>query len=184
VKRDTDSGPPWLALIVTFLGIFGIAIALTAFFSQLPLPAAGGTCGPSKYSETAIEALVNPGSIGAGAEPATNDTAARANWLEFVHDCQSATDQRAFLAIPTLIVSIGVTAGGIVLLRRRMRKTVDPVPEALDHQWWLAHPYAFYGARPPVGEARSTVSTLSAAPDTGGTGPPGPPPPNLEPPNW
>ena len=190
VKRDTDSRTPWLALIITFLGIFGIAVALTAFFSDLPLPHAGGTCGPSTGSETAIEALVEPGSIGAGSEPSTSNTAGRANWLEFVHDCQSATDERAFIAIPTLIVSIGIATLGLILLRRRARRTVDPVPDAMDHQWWLGPPYAFYGGAPQAVGVRSAVSELGGttrtldAPAAPPPPPPPPPPPNLQPPNW
>jgi len=121
------SSTPWVALLLICIGLFGIAVSVTGLWTDLPPPAAGGTCGPGfGSSETAIEALVNPGSIGAGREPAAVHTAARANWLQFVHECQSATDDRAVATLPTLIVSVGIATVGLLLLRRRSGRRAGP----------------------------------------------------------
>ena len=58
-----------LVLLFVFIGCFGVAYAAAGMLTALPAPAIGGTCGPSTGSETALEALAEPGSIGAGPEP-------------------------------------------------------------------------------------------------------------------
>ena len=161
----------WAALILVFVGLFGVAVALTALWSDLPAPAAGGTCGPGRGSETAIEALVNPGSIGAGAEPAASRAAARAQWNQFVNECQTSTDDRALLAFPVLVVSAGIAVVGFVLLRRRGRSTTGGTPTE-DHRW-----------SPPPDTLFAMSSPLVAPPPPaaagrayGGHAPPPPPP--------
>ena len=57
-----------LVLVLVFLGCFGVAYAAAGMLTALPAPAIGGTCGPSTASETALEALAEPSSIGAGAD--------------------------------------------------------------------------------------------------------------------
>jgi hypothetical protein len=71
-------------LALVFPGLFGVAFAISGFLVSVPNPAVGGTCGPGKGSESAIVALFDPGSIGAGAEPPAADAADRADWMAFV----------------------------------------------------------------------------------------------------
>jgi hypothetical protein len=109
-------------LACVFLGVFGVAFAVTGLLVALPQPAVGGTCGPSKSSETSIEAFFNPASIGAGREPATTHAADRADWLAFVGECQASTDGRVLATFAILVLSVGVALGGIVLARRGLRR--------------------------------------------------------------
>ena len=102
-RRSTS---PWLALAFVLVGLFGATVAVSGLWAPLPPPKAGGTCGPGLGSEAALEALVNPGSIGAGAEPPATRPAARAQWSEFVDECQAAANDRAVITIPTLIGSL------------------------------------------------------------------------------
>ena len=108
-----------LALILIFLGVAGTVFAVTGLWAALPAPAAGGTCGPGRGSEAAVEALVNPASIGAGPEPAPGQVAAHAQWTRFVHECQTAADDRALATLPILILSIGLAVAGLLLVRSR-----------------------------------------------------------------
>jgi hypothetical protein len=174
----------WTALVLIFVGLFGVAVALTALWSELPAPAAGGTCGPGRGSETAIEALVDPGSIGAGAEPPTTHAAARAQWNQFVNECQSATNDRALLAAPVLVVSIGITIVGFVLLRRRGSRTASDL--ATQDQRWSPPPDTLFAmssplvAPPPWANTRSVFD--SAGSPAASPYPPPPPPPTRPPP--
>src|SRR5579884_1754388 len=51
------------------IGILVLASAIVVVAVPLPRPAAGGTCGPGRGSESAIEAFFDPVSIGAGPRP-------------------------------------------------------------------------------------------------------------------
>jgi len=105
------------------VGIFGVAFAVTGAVSALPKASDGGTCGPGRGSEAAIVALFNPGSIGAGPEPAAADAGARAQWQAFVNQCQSAADDRGVTASAILLVSIGgATAGSLLVLRANRKR--------------------------------------------------------------
>jgi hypothetical protein len=174
----------WAALVLIFVGLFGVAVALTALWSELPAPAAGGTCGPSRGSETAIEALVDPGSIGAGAEPPATRAAARAQWNQFVDECQSATNDRALLAFPVFVVSAGLTVAGFVLLRRRGNRSTTGAPT--QDQRWSPPPDTLFAmssplvAPPPSATARSVYDRTGPA--SGSPVPPPPPPPPTRPP--
>ncbi len=110
-----------LALVLIFVGVAGAVFAVTGLLAALPTPAAGGTCGPGRGSEAAVEALVNPASIGAGPEPAARNVSARTQWTRFVNECQTATDDRALATLPTLIVSIGLAVAGLLMVRARGR---------------------------------------------------------------
>jgi len=167
---------PWIALVLVCLGLFGLAVSVTGLWADLPPPAVGGTCGPGQGSETAIEALVDPGSIGAGPEPAAVNAAARAQWTRFVHDCQSATNDRAATTLPVLIVSAGITVVGIVLLRRKTRRRADPAPPPPAELGWAPLPESLFGeGRPFV----TSPPAMAARPGPAeGVGTAAPPPPH------
>lgn len=162
----------WAALILVFVGLFGMAVAVTALFSELPLPAAKGTCGPGTGSETAIEALLDPGSIGAGAEPPASRAAARTQWNQFVNECQTATNDRALLAFPVLVVSAGITVLGVVLLRRRGRRPSDG--EVTEEPRWSPPPDTLFAMSSPLVAPPPAAASGTAY---GGFGAPPPPPP-------
>jgi hypothetical protein len=126
----------WTRLVLVILGLFGAAFAITGLLVALPSPAVGGTCGPGKGSEAAIVALFDPITIGAGPEPAATDAAARAQWSAFIHECQTAADNRALAAFPILIVSAGVAVIGAVVVGRRARHRIDSAQESTVGEWW------------------------------------------------
>lgn len=121
----------WAMVALLFAGVFGAAFAITGAFAALP-PVAGGTCGPGTNSEAAIVALFDPGSIGAGPEPATNANGGRQEWQEFVHECQSAADNRGLVVLAVFVVSIVVIVGASILViraaRKPARKPTHPAP--------------------------------------------------------
>jgi hypothetical protein len=121
----------WFRLTLVLLGLFGAAFAISGLLIDLPRPAIGGTCGSGTYSETAIVALLDPGSIGAGAEPPASKTTDRAKWMAFVAECQAATDSRALGALVVLAVSLGVGLGGTVLLLRMRKRPVASAPSGV-----------------------------------------------------
>ena len=156
---------PWVAVILLFVGLFGATVAVSGLWAPLPLPKAGGTCGPGVASEAAIAAMVNPGSIGAGAEPPVTRAAARANWKQFVVDCQGAANRRGLVTIPVLVVSLILAVAGVVLLWRRFAPPDRPAARPVEG-WPLDHdsrpgpppPYAarYPGAPAPGGPASSS----------------------------
>jgi hypothetical protein len=165
---------PWTALVLLFLGLFGIALAATGLWAALPPPAVGGTCGPGRGSETAIEALVDPASIGAGPEPAAIGGVARAQWSQFVNECQTATNDRALATLPVLVVSIGMAVTGFLALRRRSGRPAvpTPAPAPAEPPWWSLPHDTLMSTSPPLPTAPA------AAPDgTGGDTGSLPPPP-------
>ena len=95
-----------LILLFIFIGCFGAAYAAAGMLTALPAPAVGGTCGPSTGSETALEALARPGSIGAGPEPSASNTTAHTQWKTFVSQCQSLADRRGLASLAILVVSL------------------------------------------------------------------------------
>ncbi len=117
----------WALIALLFVGAFGVALAITGAIAALP-PVPGGTCGPGTNSEAAIVALFDPGSIGAGPEPATNADGGRQEWKAFVNECQSAADDRGLVVLAALVGSIAVVAVGSVLVLRSARKTTRPAP--------------------------------------------------------
>lgn len=175
------SSTPWIPLVLVCLGLFGLAVSVTGLWADLPPPAVGGTCGPGQgSSETAIEALVDPVSIGAGPEPAAVNAAARAQWTRFVHECQSATNDRAVTTLPVLIVSAGITVVGIVLLRRKTRSRAHPTPPATAELGWSPLPEALFGEGRSLVTSPPAMAARPGPPEGVGTTTP-PPPPDLGP---
>jgi hypothetical protein len=173
---NRTSSTPWIALLLVCLGLFGLAVSVTGLWTNLPPPAVGGTCGPGQgTSETAIEALVDPGSIGAGPEPGAVDAAARTNWSQFVHECQSATNDRAVATLPVLIVSAGITVVGFVLLRRRSGRRAHPAPKPPADRGWPPLPDALLGGGQPYVASPPAMAVREGVPE--GVGSIIPPPP-------
>jgi hypothetical protein len=115
---------------LVFLGLFGAAFAISGLLVSLPSPAAGGTCGPGKGSESAIVAFFDPGSIGAGAEPPTTSATKRAGWMAFVGECQASADSRVLATFFILILSAAVALAGTALVLRSRRPPPPPAPTA------------------------------------------------------
>jgi len=114
-----------LALLFIFIGCFGVAYAAAGMLTALPAPAIGGTCGPSTGSETALEALAEPGSIGAGPEPPVSNATAHHQWQTFVQQCQSLADRRGLASLAVLVLSVAVAAIGLILVLRSSRADED-----------------------------------------------------------
>lgn len=117
----------WVRVIFALIGLFGVAFAVSGVFISLPVPAAGGTCGPGTSSEAPISALFDPVSIGAGPEPGTDQPAERQNWMEFVHDCQTSADSRGLASLAILAVSLVVAIGGPMVVLRRKKRGPGPI---------------------------------------------------------
>ena len=151
-------------MILVFVGLFGATVAVSGLWAPLPSNPQG-TCGPGLGSEAAIEALVNPGSIGAGAEPPASNHTARAQWNQFVNDCQTATNHRVLITVPMLVVSVVLAVVGLLLLWKRLGRREDREPAAFD-------------PRPATPATPATIDErpLSpSAPFPAAAGPPGPP---------
>ncbi len=110
-----------LVLLVLLVSCFGMAYAATGMLTALPAPAAGGTCGPSTASETALQALADPSSIGAGPEPQAGTTA-HTQWQAFVDQCQQLADRRGLASMAIFVISLAVGAMGLILLLRQRRQ--------------------------------------------------------------
>jgi hypothetical protein len=109
-----------VAAVLMVVGLFGVAVAVSGLLSPLPKPGPQETCGPGLGSEAAIIAIFDPVTIGAEAEPPASRKAAHADWVAFVHSCQSSADQRAAITFPVGVVSVAmVVVGGVLWWRRR-----------------------------------------------------------------
>lgn len=107
------------AFHVVCLVLAGLALAAAIVIAVLPLPkpatfrvdgveVTGGTCGPGKGSESAIEAFFDPVSIGAG--PSASGSSIEAGLenvgrLAFIGECQASTNGRMVDALALLIVA-------------------------------------------------------------------------------
>jgi len=111
----------WIRLVFAFIAVFGIAFAVTGLASALPVPSAGGTCGPGRGSEAAIEALADPVTIGAGSEPPVTHRAAHKQWISFVNECQTSADDRGAAALAIVVGSVVIGLGGPLVIRRLRR---------------------------------------------------------------
>ena len=120
-----------LVLLFIFIGCFGAAYAAAGMLTALPPPAVGGTCGPSTGSETALEALAQPGSIGAGPEPPASNATAHHQWETFIQQCQSLADRRGLASLAVFVLSLAVAAIGLIWVLRRPR-TDDDADESVD----------------------------------------------------
>ena len=146
-------------LVLVFVGLFGVAFAIAGLLVGLPRPAVGGTCGPGTSSESAIVAFFDPGSIGAGAEPAVTSATDRADWMAFVGECQASADSRVLGTFAILIVAIGIAAVGIALaldgsrqanvMASRRAAPPQPGPPAAQQSPFAPTP-AQQSASPPV----------------------------------
>ncbi len=145
-----------LVLLFVFVGFFGAAFTISGALIALPAPAAGGTCGPSTASESALAALANPASIGAGPEPSVSNAVAHAQWQAFVDQCQSAADQRGLAAGAVLIVSLGIAIVGPLLMLRRARSR-GAGPEASGSHGVPSGPVGGWGQGPPTWNASDLV---------------------------
>jgi hypothetical protein len=190
------SGLRIAGVVLVFLGLLGLVIAVTAAIRPLPAPAAGGTCGPGKGSESAIAAFFNPGSIGAGAQP-KSPTEAVLQWMAFVGQCQSSTDARMLQALGILVLALVLAVIGGLMIRAAGRRPArvrasspdaapaagwypDPSPAATGTRWWDGGRWG--PARPATVEATELRSSapgstmvIEARPETSvlASGPPG-----------
>ena len=108
-----------LVLLFVFIGCFGTAFAAAGLLTALPAPAVGGTCGPSTGSETALQALAQPGSIGAGPEPPVSNATAHHQWQTFIQQCQSLADRRGLASLAIFVFSVAVAVIGLIWVLRR-----------------------------------------------------------------
>lgn len=154
------SRPTRIRLLFAAIGVFGAALAISGLFAALPKPAAGGTCGPSTGSETAIQAIVEPGSIGAGPKPPASESAARQQWQAFVDECQSAATGRLVSVIVILAISLAVALLGPVLVLRRKPRTPPASHDATSY----APP-----AGPAGGPGYGAISGFGVGTPPGGT---------------
>jgi hypothetical protein len=104
-----------VGVVLLGLALLGLAMAVAGMLAPLPTPAAGGTCGPGRGSESAAEAFFNPGSIGAGGVPST--AAGYYQRLAFIGECQSSTDARMLQTGAVLVLSLVLLVIGLLLLR-------------------------------------------------------------------
>jgi hypothetical protein len=132
MERGVQVGEPVrrmrFGLLFVFLGLFGLAFAITGLLVALPKPAVGGTCGPGKSSESSIVAFFDPGTIGAGAEPATTHATDRADWMAFVGECQASTDGRVLATFAIMVAALAVGLAGSALLFPRNYGEVTTQP--------------------------------------------------------
>ena len=124
-------------VICVVAGLFMVVVTATVALSSLPLPAAGGTCGPGTSSESAMAAFFDPVSIGAGTRPGPG-TPAAAQWTTFVHECQTATDNRMIVVAVELAVALLILGGAPWLLRRTAN--VAPSDAGLPPAGWYPDP--------------------------------------------
>lgn len=142
-------------VVGTVLAVFFLASAATIALVPLPAPAAGGTCGPSTASESALAAFFNPVSIGAGPEPPAT-SAQHSQWVAFVNQCQSTTNSRM---IQSGVIVVGALLAGLGLpwaVRRFVRK---------DHTNAM-------GIRPPENDANPVGPNVPRWSSETGWGPP------------
>ncbi len=120
-------------LLFVFVGCFGVAFAAAGMLDALPTPAIGGTCGPSTASESALEALAEPGSIGAGPEPPASNVTGHRQWQTFISQCQTLADRRGLQSLAILVISVVVAGVGLVWVLRRSRASdSDSDDESID----------------------------------------------------
>jgi hypothetical protein len=114
-------------LAFVFVGLFGVAFAISGLLVALPRPAVGGSCGPGTTSEPAIVALFDPGSIGAGPEPPATNATDRADWMAFVGECQASADSRVLATFFILAISVGVALAGTGLVVKARKPAIARV---------------------------------------------------------
>ena len=167
-----------LIIVLVFLGCFGVAYGAAGMLTALPAPAIGGTCGPSTASETALEALTQPGSIGAGPQPPTSNATAHRQWQTFIDQCQDLADRRGLASLAIIVISIAVAGTGLFWIFRK-RQGEDSDNEATGDPRLGQQEYALIGAGAAVGSA-GPIGTWAPSPQPG-YGQPTPPYPGAYP---
>lgn len=160
----------WVGFAIALLGIMGMGVAVMAVLTTLPAPAAGGTCGPGRSSETALAAFFSPGSIGAGPRPSTANAAGYDQWLAFVGECQSSTDARMLDGLSLLVLSLGVAGVGLAVSRRHDRGHKPAGENAGPWPLTIAPAGAFLPTSPPwggVAPANSAGTPTAVTPTSG-----------------
>ena len=150
-----------LVLLVLVVSCFGMAFGAAGMLTALPAPAVGGTCGPSTASETALQALVDPSSIGAGPEPRAG-TAAHQQWQAFVNQCQTLADRRGLASAAIFIGSPAVGAICLLALLRRRPAPPDQDSPVDAGAGGLGTPFGTVSAA-PAGMAGTSPSTSPVA---------------------
>ena len=150
-----------LVLLVLVVSCFGMAFGAAGMLTALPAPAVGGTCGPSTASETALQALVDPSSIGAGPEPRAG-TAAHQQWQAFVDQCQTLADRRGLASAAIFIGSLAVGAICLLALLRRRPAPPDQDSPVDAGAGGLGTPFGTVSAA-PAGMAGTSPSTSPVA---------------------
>jgi len=171
-----------LVLLFVFIGCFGTAYAAAGMLTALPAPAVGGTCGPSTGSETALEALAEPGSIGAGPEPPASNATGHKQWKTFTEQCQSLADRRGLASLAIFVISLAVASIGLILVFRRPR--AEKGSDATDDESsdWPAEPGM--GDRAQLVGAGAVASAPGATMTSAWGGPPSRDSYPAQPPTW
>ena len=170
-----------LIILFVFVGCFGVAFAAAGMLTALPAPAIGGTCGPSTASETAAEALAQPGSIGAGPEPPVSNATAHHQWTTFIQQCQALADRRGLASLAIFVFSIVVAGIGLLWVLRKPRG--GDGDDAADDDPGLDQPsYAPLGLHDPAPLVGAGAIVGGSAPVA--TWPPGPQPGYGPPPTY
>ena len=176
-----------LIILFVFLGCFGIAYGASGMLTAMPAPAIGGTCGPSTASETALQALAEPDSIGAGPQPLKSNVTAHRQWQTFIQQCQDLADRRGLASLAIVVASISVAGVGLFwVLRKRHNEDGEATGDAQSNRpaftpLGLQDPNALVGAGAMVGAA-APIGMWPPAPQpsygqpTPYPGPPLPPP--------
>jgi hypothetical protein len=146
-----------LIILFVFLGCFGVAYGAAGMLTALPAPAIGGTCGPSTASETAFQALAEPGSIGAGPQPPKSNVTAHQQWQTFIQQCQDLADRRGLASLAIVVFSISVAGVGLFWVLRKRQSDGDEATDGAQFNWpaytpfGLQNPNALVGAGAVVG---------------------------------
>ena len=155
----------FLIIVLVFLGCFGVAYGVTGMLTALPAPAIGGTCGPSTASETALQALTEPGSIGAGPQPPKSNVTAHRQWQTFIDQCQDLADRRGLASLAIVVISISVAGAGLFWIYRKRQGEEGDSGSTGDPQFGQPE-YALVGAGAVASSAVPTGSWV-AAPQAG-----------------
>lgn len=122
-RQPSHRSAPGHVLHIVCLVLGGLALAAAIVVAALPLPkpAAEGTCGPGKGSESAIEAFFDPVSIGAGTERSSYQNGGEEGVLDrlaFIGECQASANGRMVDALALVVVAGFFAAVAPPLVRR------------------------------------------------------------------
>lgn len=161
------SGHHPLRLASWIIGILALAGAITVVVLPLPKPAAGGTCGPGRGSEAAIEAFFDPVSIGAGPRPSAPAIAVY-EWQAFVGECQASTNARMVDALALLVVAGFLLLVAAPLVGRAWRRQRHASAHTAAPGWYPdpagTSPWRWWDGRQWSQETGAEQSTAAHAP--------------------